>query len=114
MGSLKTSISNEGIPNVVETKKKPNVKVVKAEDKFFEDILRNYLRLDVQLAPLYEDWARKDPVFKEAAQKFYGIRMLNQEPVENLFSFICSQNNHISRLANILCFPAAKLITFQG
>lgn len=31
-----------------------------------------------------------------------GIRMLRQDPVECLFSFICSSNNHISRIQGMV------------
>lgn len=63
----------------------------------FKKLLEDYFRLDTNLGEYYKDWSEKDELFKTAAQQFYGIRMLCQEPVENLFSFICSQNNHISR-----------------
>lgn len=70
-------------------------KVVNTE--FFTNLLEKYLRLDVDLGSYYKEWSEADELFKSAEQQFYGIRMLAQEPVENLFSFICSQNNHISR-----------------
>lgn len=63
----------------------------------FGKILERYFRLDMNLGEYYKLWSEKDELFKSACQQFYGIRMLRQEPVENLFSFICSQNNHISR-----------------
>lgn len=62
-----------------------------------EELLRNYLRLDVDLTEHYRNWMEADPYFKKIAQQFYGIRILNQEPVENIFSFICSSNNNITR-----------------
>ncbi|CAG9559190.1 unnamed protein product [Danaus chrysippus] len=44
--------------------------------------------------------------------------MLNQEPVENLFSFICSQNNHISRISSLvekLCINyGEEICQFEG
>lgn len=67
----------------------------------FADMLTKYFRLDFNLKDHYKVWSDKDELFKSACTKFYGIRMLNQEPVENLFSFICSQNNHISRYLSI-------------
>lgn len=60
-------------------------------------LLQKYFRLNVILNDYYKKWADQDQIFKSACQQFYGIRILDQEPVENLFSFICSQNNHISR-----------------
>lgn len=39
-----------------------------------------------------------------------GIRMLRQDPVENLFSFICSSNNNISRISQMI----SKLCSHYG
>lgn len=66
-------------------------------DLDFKKLLKNYFRLDMNLGNYYKEWSKRDELFRKACQQFYGIRMLCQEPVENLFSFICSQNNHISR-----------------
>lgn len=62
-----------------------------------EDLLRDYFRLDVDLEKHYNLWSETDPYFKKSAATFYGIRILNQDLVENLFSFICSSNNNITR-----------------
>ncbi|OWF54701.1 N-glycosylase/DNA lyase [Mizuhopecten yessoensis] len=67
-----------------------------------EEILRDYFRLDVNLTDLYTAWSLSDPVFKRTAIDFTGIRILRQDPVENLFSFICSSNNHISRISGMV------------
>jgi len=60
--------------------------------------LRDYFQLDVDLVKLYDTWSDMDPVFLRLRDRFVGIRMLRQDPWENLISFICSQNNHISRI----------------
>lgn len=62
-----------------------------------ETLLRNYFRLDLDLEEYYRNWSKADPYFQEAAMEFYGIRILSQELVENIFSFICSSNNNITR-----------------
>lgn len=62
-----------------------------------EKTLREYLRLDEPLSSLYEEWSECDRMFKEAAKKFTGVRMLKQDPVEIIFTFICSSNNNIAR-----------------
>lgn len=64
----------------------------------YEKELRNYFQLDlINLEDYYTKWSARDVYFKKAAEQFYGIRILQQDPTENIFSFICSQNNHISR-----------------
>ncbi|CAG4932403.1 unnamed protein product [Colias eurytheme] len=88
---------------------KKEINEEKNEDTF-KNLLRNYFRLDVDLSKHYKLWSEKDELFKTACVQFYGIRMLNQEPVENLFSFICSQNNHISRISTMV----EKLCTQYG
>lgn len=65
--------------------------------EYYESLLRAYFRLDVDLSDCYTKWAEAHQHFKSQSDKFYAIRVLDQDPVENLFSFICSQNNHITR-----------------
>ncbi|CAH2233943.1 jg21426 [Pararge aegeria aegeria] len=65
--------------------------------KVIGSLLQNF-----NLSDYYTKWSEKDDLFKAACKQFYGIRMLAQEPVENLFSFICSQNNHISRISSMV------------
>ncbi|KAJ3016613.1 8-oxoguanine glycosylase ogg1 [Thoreauomyces humboldtii] len=62
------------------------------------DMLRDYFQLEVDLKALYTRW-NTDPNFKKKAGAFNGIRILRQDPTENLFTFICSSNNNISRIA---------------
>lgn len=62
-----------------------------------EESLYKYLRMDEPLDSYYKEWSLYDPIFKKSAERFKGIRMLKQEPVENILSFICSSNNNITR-----------------
>lgn len=64
---------------------------------YYDNLLRKYFRLEVNLTECYEKWSMAHEHFRNEAGQFYAVRVLDQDPVENLFSFICSQNNHISR-----------------
>ncbi|XP_052738768.1 N-glycosylase/DNA lyase isoform X2 [Bicyclus anynana] len=88
------------LKDMTHNKNKIDVKITK--NYIFEELLKKYFRLDFNLSEYYTKWSEKDELFKEACKQFYGIRMLAQEPVENLFSFICSQNNHISRISSLV------------
>ncbi|KAJ1928058.1 8-oxoguanine glycosylase ogg1, partial [Tieghemiomyces parasiticus] len=61
-------------------------------------LLTDYFQLHVNLRDHYQRWSRADPNFKHKARGFPGVRVLRQDPVENLFSFICSSNNNIKRI----------------
>lgn len=50
--------------------------------------LRDYFQLDVDLVKLYDDWSMRDPVFMKLRDRFSGIRMLRQDPWENLVSSV--------------------------
>lgn len=82
------------------------------------ELLHSYLNLNVDLGALYEQWSRADPNFKSKSLRFAGIRILNQDPFENLLSFICSSNNNIVRIAQMvekLCITYGSLIaTLDG
>lgn len=67
-----------------------------------EALLRHYLNLRVDLETLYTRWSQLDPNFRKHAHTFTGIRILNQDAWETLVSFICSSNNNISRISQMV------------
>jgi len=72
--------------------------------------LRRYFALDVDLGALCRGWAKEDPHFaaKTAGGHFGGIRILRQPAFEATVSFICSSNNHISRIGLMIGRLCAK------
>lgn len=64
--------------------------------------IKDYFQLDVDLSQLYDQWATADPVFRRFRHRFPGVRILRQDPWENLISFICSSNNNISRITSMV------------
>lgn len=61
-------------------------------------VLHDYFNLGTSLSQLSAHWACRDPRYALVAPVLPGCRMLRQDPVECLFQFICSSNNHISRI----------------
>ncbi|GAB5037466.1 ankyrin repeat protein, partial [Nannochloropsis oceanica] len=64
--------------------------------------LRDYFQVGTPLAPLYATWAHGDPRMRSVADSLPGVRVVRQDPVECLFSFICSSNNNIARIGLML------------
>ncbi|KAF9052937.1 DNA glycosylase [Panaeolus papilionaceus] len=64
--------------------------------------LNDYFQLNIDLVRLYKQWAAQDKVFAGFQDRFGGIRILRQDPWENLVSFICSSNNNISRITKMV------------
>lgn len=64
-----------------------------------KEVLIDYLRLNDNLEDLCEIWSRSDPKFP---RNYPGIRLLRQDPLETLFAFICSQNNLIARIKQLV------------
>ncbi|OXV07159.1 hypothetical protein Egran_05075 [Elaphomyces granulatus] len=81
-------------------------------------LITHYFNLDTNLTQLYLQWSELDSNFKKKALKFTGIRILRQDAWEALVSFICSSNNNISRISQMvekLCINYGVLIgTFDG
>ncbi|NXO61843.1 OGG1 lyase, partial [Phainopepla nitens] len=77
-------------------------KAAKLDAAETDRILRDYFQLDVGLSALYRAWGAADPQFRKVAGDFPGVRVLRQDPVECLFSFICTSNNHISRITAMI------------
>ncbi|XP_050169088.1 N-glycosylase/DNA lyase isoform X3 [Myiozetetes cayanensis] len=77
-------------------------KAAKLDAAETDRILRDYFQLDVGLSALYREWEAADPLFRKVAKDFPGVRVLRQDPIECLFSFICTSNNHISRITAMI------------
>ncbi|KAF2403825.1 hypothetical protein EJ06DRAFT_541484 [Trichodelitschia bisporula] len=84
-----------------------------AQDDDTLALLRHYLNLEPNLKELYERWAAADPNFKKKAPQFAGVRILKQDAWEALVGFICSSNNNIVRISQMvskLCMHYGPLI----
>lgn len=67
-----------------------------------EALLRHYFSLNLDLGSLYQQWSDVDPNFRKKAGTFTGVRIMNQDALEALLAFICSSNNNISRISQMV------------
>lgn len=101
--------------NVVRMKIKKPKKAAKGkllyEPAYYEDQLKSYFRFNIDLKSEYSKWKSAHKHFKtNTSMEEAFITQLDQDVVENLFSFICSQNNNISRISSLV----EKLCTNYG
>ena len=76
---------------------------VVGDEKEDENVVRDYFNIDNKsLRRLRVEWSQRDKRFAAVAPFLPGARTLRQDPVECLFSFICSSNNHISRISSMV------------
>ena len=66
-----------------------------------EDLVRNYFRLNDDLAKISRNIAN-DPHISKALKKFEGLRLVRQEPWECLIGFICSIYKNIAAIEQML------------
>ncbi|RHZ75961.1 hypothetical protein Glove_208g75 [Diversispora epigaea] len=72
------------------------------EEEKIHEFLWDYFQLNVNLKGYYNKWSSVDGHFAKIANQFQGIRILRQDPMENLFCFICSTNNNITRITQMI------------
>ncbi|KAI4122634.1 MAG: hypothetical protein LQ338_005698 [Usnochroma carphineum] len=72
------------------------------EDDDTEALVHHYLNLEPNLTELYEQWSSVDANFKKKAPRFAGVRILRQDAWEALVGFICSSNNNIIRISQMV------------
>ncbi|KAF7542366.1 hypothetical protein G7Z17_g11637 [Cylindrodendrum hubeiense] len=95
----------------------PSVANGPSENDDTEALLRHYFSLNLDLGSLYDQWSQADPNFRKRAPKFMGVRILSQDAWEALIGFICSSNNNISRISQMvhkLCKHYGPLIGHIG
>ncbi|XP_068108672.1 N-glycosylase/DNA lyase isoform X2 [Hyperolius riggenbachi] len=105
---LKTTPQHTIPPEDIKTEDTSSVEygpIITDSSKVYEkdgETLRDYFQLRVSLNELYRQWGDSDKNFQKVAKDFPGIRILRQDPIECLFSFICTSNNHISRITGMI------------
>ncbi len=64
-------------------------------------MLRDYFRLDDDIHAIYSD-INRDRRVADMVSKYPGLRVLRTEPWECLVAFICSANNNIARIHQLM------------
>ncbi len=68
-----------------------------------EEYFKNFFDVTTDYKKIVDSARNSDyPVLKKSAELGKGVRILNQNKTETLFSFIVSQNNHIPRIKGII------------
>ncbi|ORY01248.1 DNA glycosylase [Basidiobolus meristosporus CBS 931.73] len=102
----------EWIPSsIVHTRRREEGKEGKGD---VEELLTDYFQLKVDLDECYRRWNSIDKNFANKSEHFLGIRILRQDPVENLISFICTSNNNIKRISQMVEKLCAKYGRYKG
>jgi N-glycosylase/DNA lyase len=70
--------------------------------------LGRFFRMDVDASRLFRLWSQACPRFEKISAPLFGLRLLRQDPVECLFSFIASTNNNIPRITSMLAALRAE------
>jgi N-glycosylase/DNA lyase len=74
-------------PEVKDEPENANICVDKDEETL--EWLKDYFQLEVDLIKLYSKWAERDVVFRDTVKdRFAGIRILRQDPWENVVSCV--------------------------
>ena len=64
--------------------------------------LHHYFHLSENVRALFSEWSTADSRMSTIASSLPGMRLLRQAPFETLISYICSSNNNIPRISQVL------------
>ncbi len=62
----------------------------------------DYLRLDFDLEAMYSELGALDPHARASFESWPGLRLLRQDPMETITSFLCTTANSIPRIARAI------------
>lgn len=103
--------------NVLNVKEEKDIVITGICNGDIEDICKNYFDLDRNYEEIKETLSLIDDNMKESIKYGEGIRILNQDLLEMIISFIISANNNIPRIKGIIERMSAKYgqeIKFRG
>ncbi|XP_024528999.1 N-glycosylase/DNA lyase OGG1 isoform X1 [Selaginella moellendorffii] len=97
-------------PHLVSLRQTPQDTLYRLHTEFpgAKEALREFFTLDTSLAALWSSFSAADERFAAVAPYIQGARVLRQDPVECVFQFICSSNNHIQRITKMVDFLATQ------
>lgn len=72
--------------------------------------INDYFQLDIDLEELYRTWSERDPIFSGLQERFSGIRILRQDPWENLISYVICVSYLRSHMMTTLFFLRIRQI----
>ena len=87
-----------------------------ASERLTPHLVHEYFRLDDSLERIYSK-IMKDDHITEAIQRFYGLRLINQDVWECLVSFVIATNTNIPRIKLMisnLCERFGEKASFEG
>ncbi|KAL5356717.1 DNA glycosylase [Aspergillus floccosus] len=99
--AYRNSAPSHPIP-IPSSQDKPATESTTQEDTTTLSLLTHYFNLSSNLTSLYEQWSSNDANFRKKAPQFTGVRILRQDAWEALVSFICSSNNNIARISQMV------------
>lgn len=70
-------------------------------EKSLKPLLKSYFRLDDDLPAIYRE-IKRDRRVADMVEQYPGLRVLRIEPFECLIAFICSANNNVSRIHQLM------------
>lgn len=92
------------------------LRCVTSNDLLDSSFVREYFRFDEAFDEVLKSIA-KDNLMEEAVQRFYGLRLIEQERWECLASFLLATNANIPRIRKMVasvCTTFGEVIEFEG
>lgn len=68
---------------------------------YYDGWEKKYFRLDDNFGQIKKSFS-KDGLISELMEKYKGLRILRQEPMQCIFSFACASNNNIPRIKKMI------------
>jgi len=98
-----------GFPKILLSKGETDAKKLKLQQpntfsnkNSYGVLLQSYFRLNEDYNKMKKDWTKNDKNIKEVIESLGNIVSLNQDPWENLITFLCTQNNNVSRIVKMV------------